>query len=186
MFLGKCAKQTEQKSKAPKKPEKLESVKIERSVPQIVEVSEPGAEGVFALTTIKNFYCDSLNEYVFQSEWVFVTREKLMEPRFQQHLAKAEALSNLCKKMAEKSGNAKRTEVVAKPPACHCNDLKDEKVCETKVPKLNPFRRVLNAISNFWKRVCNKIKKCLCKTKDEPIVDLEDQDFDITNSYLCR
>lgn len=156
----------------------------EKRVPEIIKTSDV-PEGVFALTTIKNFHCDAHDEYVFESEWVFVTREKLMEPRFQQHLAKTEALTNLCKRLSETSGQKKNTMVVAKPPHCHCSDI--EKINEEKKKcYVNPFRRLLNTVTSAWRRLYNKIKECLCNIKPDPSVIVVEDVSGITNSYLCR
>ena len=71
---------------------------FEKIVPDTSSVESTKA--VFALTTIKNFHSDAQDEYVFESEWVFVTHKRLLEPRFQQHLAKTDALTYLCKRLA--------------------------------------------------------------------------------------
>lgn len=155
---------------------------FEKIVPDTSSVESTKA--VFALTTIKNFHSDAQDEYVFESEWVFVTHKRLLEPRFQQHLAKTDALTNLCKRLAERSGHKKKALVVAKSPHCHCSYL-DKINTERKAENLNPLRRIFNGIASLWRRFCNKIKKCLCKMKQNPVVGEEDQ-LEVTNSYLCR
>ncbi|CAK1543049.1 unnamed protein product [Leptosia nina] len=150
--------------------------RFEENSSSIVTVGEE----VFALTTIKNFRCDSISEYVFESDWVFVTREKLMEPKFQQNLAKSQLMTKLCRTLSERSGCVKTSTVVAKPPKCHCAELETE----SEVPYTNPFRRFLKIVSDMWKCLCKRIKSVFWGN-DEPI-PIDEDDFDITNSYLCR
>lgn len=182
LFQGRSERETEARNKYSSVNE-FDS--YEKRVPDIPSKrKDETTKGVFALTTIKNFHSDAQDEYVFESEWVFVSHEKLLEPRFQQHLAKTEALTNLCKRLAKRSGHKKKAMVVAKSPNCHCREI-DKINAERKSQYINPFRRILNAVTSLWKRFYNKIKECLCRIDPDPIVNDEDQ-LEITNSYLCR
>lgn len=181
LFQGRYAKPTELKTDNAKRFRKCSSLKEHQKNPDVLVVPEP--EGIFALTTFRNFRCDNLNEFIFESEWVFVTREKLEEPRFQKNLTKTEALTNFCKKLSARCGHKKKTMVVVKPPACHCKDLNSEELANSKASYINPFRRFFKTIYSFWKRFWCSIKKCFCKEKQ--IINIGDQES-ITNSYLCR
>ncbi|CAH2090291.1 unnamed protein product [Euphydryas editha] len=185
LFRGKFVKSTEPKSvKAHNTFRIFTSENKQKKLPEKQIVAEPTTEGVFALTTIRNFRCDSLNEYVFESEWVFVTREKLMEPKFQQHLTKTETLTKLCKKLAERSGHKKQAMVTVRPPTCHCNDLNYAEGGLMKDQYVNPFKKLFHACAGLLKRIYSRIKKYFCKIKDESSVVYEDQNTDISNSYL--
>lgn len=187
LFRGKFEKLSEPKSTKSQNIFRIfTSKKTKNKLPEVQIVAEPTSEEVFALTTIRNFRCDSLNEYVFQSEWVFVTREKLMEPKFQQHLTKTDALTNLCKKLAETSGHKKQANVTVRPPACHCSDLNNEEGDAMKDQYINPFKKMLIAFAGLLKRIYSRFKNCFCKIKLDSSVVYEEHNTDISNSYLCR
>lgn len=143
---------------------------------------------VYALTTIKNFRGDTLDEYVFESDWVFVTREKLLEPRFQQRLAKSDALTALCKVLSRRNANIIRTEMIARPPCCHCQDLCHENRSKSKS---SVFRRFCNTMLRLWRRVCDKFKNSKShRTKNKLSATTSNKEADPLNNYtinyLCR
>lgn len=192
LFRVKCARQTEpppSKSKCDPWMRKLETKEAEKTRPTnrlVLPAPMPIPEEVYALTTIKNFRCDTLNEYVLESDWIFVSKEKLNEPRFQHRLAKTEVLTALCKKLAENSASEEKTVVVTKPPECHCNHLSSEENGKVKPPYKNPFKRLLTAIAGFWKKLCNRLRSYnLCLSKKSSVENERNSDG-FTNSYLCR
>lgn len=143
-------------------------------------------EEVYALTTIKNFRGDNMEEFVFESDWVFVSREKLMEPRFQQHLAKSDALTSLCKTLAKRNFNKKVAEVKARPPCCHCSDL-NSKQNGNKTSQVTACQRFLDALTKFWRRMCDRLKNSkLCIIKDNHDTAKGPNEISFTNNYLCR
>lgn len=150
----------------------------------VAALKAPGQE-IYALTTIKNFRGDNMEEFVFESDWVFVSREKLMEPRFQQHLAKSDTLTALCTVLAKRNYNKKVSEVMAKPPCCHCSDLNSKQ--NKNKTEVNTCRRLLDALTKFWRRVCNKLKNTkLCILKDKNNAMEGPNEINFTNNYLCR
>ncbi|CAG4996643.1 unnamed protein product [Parnassius apollo] len=196
-LLGKCAKANEKKTSKPFKFWKNVDQSSIPQIPRVPEVSAPlprepqisevsarlSNEEVYALSTIKNFRCDNLTEFVLESDWVFVTKEKLLEPGFQQHLAKKESLMNLCKVLAERSSNKMQIVVVAKSPSCHCSELCPEDNGET-VRLKNPFYRLLNTIRYIWKYLCKKVKACLKSTATESTNQTKIDNFNFTQLYL--
>lgn len=140
---------------------------------------------VYALTTVRNFHCDSLDAFVLESEWVFLSKEQLMEPKFQYRLARSDTLTDLCKRLAERQVRMEAT-VVAKPPYCHCAQLCPK---ESETKKVNPFRKFANAITRFWKRLCKKLFCCVSSAEMESDSVPKEEMFqasDFTQSYLCR
>lgn len=197
LFQEKCEKQIEVKPSTSKLDPllgKFNSLNFTLSVkPEQAEealetpVVEYGA--VCALTTIKNFRADTLDEFVFESDWVFIDRDRLLEPKFLQHLSKCDSMTTFCRTLAKRNLNKVRAEVVARSPCCHCKDLKSQEG-EIK-PRANTFRRFINAIGRFWKRLINRFKKCImCKKRIRPPSGSKSrtgsdcQNF--TMNYLCR
>lgn len=166
-----------------------EEVEVAEEALKILDVYVPVTCDVFALTTIKNFRADSLNEFVYESDWVFVSRKQLLEPRFQRRLKKTDTLTDLCRSLAERSVNRRRAEVIAKPPNCHCHVLNS---CESEKPlRSNLFRRMLSSFKSFWRCIYHKAKNCRI-FKSEEVVEIpilpEDplESFASTSMYLCR
>lgn len=197
LFQEKCEKPIEVKPSTSKldpllgKFDSLSNFTISVNPDQTEEVFETPlvSDEVCALTTIKNFRADTLDEFVFESDWVFLDRHKLLEPKFQQHLAKSDSLTALCKVLAKKNSNKIRAEVVARSPCCHCKDLKSQE-SEIK-PQVNTFRRVVKAIGSFIKRLCSRFKNCImCKkrirTHSSQQSNSESDGQNFTKDYLCR
>lgn len=201
-FQGKCEKQTESMpstSKAQPWKNKLNSLSdfippdddftVAVEALEALDVYVPVRSEVFAFTTIKNFRADSLNEHVYESDWVVVSRKQMMEPKFQRRLKKADTLTDLCRSMAERSVNRRRAEVVAKPPNCHCHELdscKSEKSQRTSI-----FRRIFNSFTRFCRLIYRKVRNCkIFKSEDVIEIPKATEDllgsFHSTNSYLCR
>lgn len=197
LFQEKCEKQIEVKpctSKLDPLLGKFDSLNFSISVKpdQAEEVLEtPLVEygEVCAVTTIKNFRADTLDEFVFESDWVFIDRHRLLEPKFQQRLAKSDSLTALCKTLAKKNSNKVRAEVVARSPCCHCQDLRSQ---ENEIkPRVNTFRRFVKAIGRFWKRLCCSFKNCImCRKRLRSPSDsksgIESDLQNFTMNYLCR
>ncbi|KPJ06561.1 Protein sprint [Papilio machaon] len=109
LFSGKFVKSTEAKIESPfqvwkKNIKKLRFERVQNSelnARQILDMVIPSDEEICAVTTIQNFSCDDIEQFVSESDWVIVTKEKFLEPKFQQHLAKKDSLKNLCKKSRE-------------------------------------------------------------------------------------
>lgn len=163
-----------------------EDVSLAEEALIVLDVYEPVTSDICALTTIKNFRADSLNEFVCQSEWVVISRKKLLEPRFQQgYLTKTDTLTNLCRSLAENGVNRRRLEVIAKPPKCHCNELstKSEKPVRTSL-----FRVALNGFKSFWKglycNLCGIFKAGICIPK--PYYKTPFEYLSTTDMYLCK
>lgn len=198
LFQEKCEKQIEVKPSTSKldpllgKFDSLSNFTISVNADQAEEVLETPhvqCDEVCALTTIKNFRADTLDEFVFESDWVFLDRHKLLEPKFQQHLAKSDSLTALCKMLAKKNLNKIRAEVVARSPCCHCKYLKSQE-SEIK-PRLNTFSRFVNAVGRFFKRLCSRFKNCImCKkrirTHSSQNIKIESDRQNFTKKYLCR
>lgn len=197
MFQEKCEKQIEVKPSTSKLDPllgKFDSLNFTISInldeaEEVLETPVRESGQVCALTTIKNFRADTLNEFVFESDWVFIDRHRLLEPKFQQHLAKSNSLTALCKMRAKRNSNKIRAEVVARSPCCHCKDLRSQEG-EIK-PQVNTFRRFVKAIGRFWKRLCYGFKNCImCKKRLRPdsgakfSIESDRQNFTI--NYLCR
>lgn len=159
-------------AKDPKSRRPLNALRMSVSVP-----SE-----VIALTTIQNFRGDTLQEFVYESNWVLLTREQLEHPRFQQHLAKSDSLTSLCKSMSERCVDVRRADVVAKPPKCQCGYRSSEDA-KTK-PRRNIFRRFIDSFSRIWRGFRRKLRHCFCK---EPSAKTDEESgHSFTNDYLCR
>lgn len=182
---------TESKSESPFQVWKknIKKLKFERvqntelNARQILDMVIPSDEEICAVTTIQNFSCDDIEQFVSESDWVIVTKEKFLEPKFQQHLASKESLKNLCKKSREGGLNKKRVEVVAKPPACHCKELKSK---EVKKPSKNPLRRFFEAIRNICRRLCRRIRDCLKFRSAQEKDEIKEHISDVIHSYECR
>lgn len=170
----------------------FKSYRRDRLVPVGEEASEetvsyPGE--VYAVTTARNFRGDTLDKFVFESDWVFLTKEQFLEPKFQQRLARSDNLTTLCKSLATQR-TAKVSTVTAKPPLCHCNDISFEESsgrCERNHQNL--FRRFVNAVATVWRRFCKRLKNCckVCKMRKRFIRgDRLSEDSNFTLSYLCR
>lgn len=195
LFQEKCEKQIEIKPSTSKLDPllgKFDSLNFTISVKpdQAEEVSETPlvqCDEVCALTTIKNFRADTLDEFVFESDWVFLDRHRLLEPKFQQHLAKSDSLTALCKMLAKRNSNKVRAEVVARSPCCHCKDLKSQ---ESEItPRVNRFRIFVHAIGSFFKRLCIRFKNCMtCKkrTRSHSCLKSKIESENFTKNYLCR
>ncbi|CAF4842439.1 unnamed protein product [Pieris macdunnoughi] len=140
----------------------------------------PVTEEVYALTTIRNFQCDSISEFIVESEWVFVSKEKLMEPKYQERLSRMSSLTEFCKKLS-KNKECRKTTVVVKPPGCHCAELADEEA-EEKIRDSNPIKIFFKSVRDLWKCVCKTIKKIF--NKNDEVIQIDESDFEITNSYL--
>lgn len=199
-FQGKCEKSTEEPgpSRDVSWLIKIDSLKhfIPEEVPvaeealEVLDVYVPVPSDVCVLTTIKNFRTDSLKEFVYESEWVIVSRKQFMEPKFQRRLQKTDTLTDLCRSLAENSVNRRHAEVIAKPPNCHCHEMSS---CESEQPlRLNAFRRALSSFKRFWRLLCRKVKDFKI-IKAEEVIDVpnfyeEDplESFASTNMYLCR
>lgn len=151
------------------------------------QASEAFEEEVFALTTIKNFRTDDIDEFAVESDWVFATREELEEPRYQQRLAKSEVMTRLCKSIADSSIYKRTAVVVATPPKCHCKELSSLED-SPKTKKGNVFYRFFKAIKTFFCGVCRrfKCKFCVKKTNKNILEVRELITSDRTASYLCR
>lgn len=198
LFLEKCEKQIEVKpstSKVDPLLGKFNSLNFTTYVmpdpaEEVFETPVVECSEVCALTTIKNFRADTLDEFVFESDWMFVDRQRLLEPKFQQHLAKSDSLTALCKMLAKRNSNKLRAEVVARSPCCHCQDLRSQEG-EIKL-RVNTFRRFVNAIGRFCKRLCNKFKNCIICNKKKarpysgPKSKIESDRQNFTMNYLCR
>lgn len=188
LFRGKCAKPSEQAlSKPGPKRNVFDSLNCfkqsDKESPAACSVSVPAASHLCALTTIRNFRADSLDEFVHESNWVLLTLEQLEEPRFQQHLAKSDSLTSLCQSLSEKSLDIRRAEIVARPPNCLCKERDLEKSFYR--PRKNGFLRFLNAFVKRWRNFCKKIKQCFVKMKPAPNDD-EESSQSYTDYYLCR
>lgn len=189
LFRGKCAKQSEQILRKPESKKNLfDSLKrfkhSDRSASSALCVSVPVRSEIFALTTLRNFRVDSLDEFVHESNWVLLTKEQLEEPRFQQQLTRSDSLTSLCQSLSERSLDIRRAEIVAKPPNCQCKERDPEDVYHR--PRKNVFRRFCHTLRTIWRHLCKKIKQCFFKPKmTTPKVD-EDPSQSYTNIYLCR
>lgn len=190
LFQEKCEKQIEVKPSTSKLDPllgKFDSLNFTISVkPEQGEeafetpVVKPG--DVYALTTVKNFRADTLDDFVFESDWVFVTHHRLLEPRFQQHLAKSDSLTAFCKRLAKRNSNKVRAEVIARSPCCHCKDLRSQEVGRP----VNAFCKFINAIGRFWKRLCRSFKNCILCKKRTTSTDREVDSQSFTMNYICR
>lgn len=182
LFRGKYAKPSDQTvSKPEPKKTVFDSLNSFKHPDKSSSVPVPEPSELFALTTMRNFRGDSLDEFVHESNWVILTREQLEEPRFQQHLARSDSLTSLCQSLSEKSVDIKRAEIVAKSPNCHCKE-RDPEEGNRRVRK-NAFKRFFNIFAKKWRHLSKKIKKCLFKMK--PKVE-EDTSQSYTDNYLCR
>lgn len=201
LFQGKCASQTEAKASTSKiRPwsDKFDSsnsfvtldvdfMEAEEAL-EALDVFVPVSSEVYALTTIKNFRSDTLKDFVYESDWVFVSREQLMEPKFQRRLKKADTLTELCRSLAERSVSKRRAEVVARPPNCHCHELRSS---ESEKPlRSSSLCRIIKKIKNMCRHLCLKLKHFKIfksedvespKPSEDPIMS-----FTSTNIYLCR
>lgn len=147
-------------------------------------VTDP--EEVYAVTTAKNFRGDTLNEFVFESDWVILTKQEFFEAKFQQRLARSDAVTALCKKKASER-TAKVSTVVARPPHCHCNDVDLED--SITVPREGIFRRFVKAVARFWRRFYKMLTNCkTCKMKSRRKDDQTDDSSSLTGleGYLSR
>lgn len=143
---------------------------------------------VYALSTARNFRNESLDEFVCESDWVIVTRDQLMEPRFQRHLAKTDSLSTLCKSMVERSLNRRRAEIMARSPTCHCEEL-GRSLRQKKDQTMSFFRYLVTAFKRFWQKLKNKVKICCNCNHREVLKEAQTESYHIscfTNNYLCR
>lgn len=205
LFQGKCEKLTEEKPGSSKAAwmNKFDSMNyfmppeqdymVADEALKVLDVYVPVTSEVYALTTIRNFRANTLNDYVYESEWVVVSHKQLLEPRFQRRLKKTDTLTDLCRSLAESSVNKKLAEVIAKPPNCHCHELSS---CESEKPlRSRYFRRIVNSFKRFLRLFCHRVKHCkIFKTEDVNEVpnstedSLEDpfEAFNSTNTYLCR
>lgn len=192
LFLGKFEKQSEDylvntkrepwiskfDSLNPFKPEDGCSIAIEA-----LEYTEVITNEVYALTTIRNFRGDTLDEFVCESDWVFVTKKQITEPKFQRHLAETNSLTVLCKTLAEKNVNKKFAEVIARSPTCQCDNRK-AKIGNTKT---NNFQRTIKAVKNLFHDIVLKIKYLFKRKKKETDNSCEEPSriTDFTKNYLC-
>lgn len=152
---------------------------------EAVEAKESFQNDVYALTTIKNFRGDTLDEFLCESVWVIINSEQISEAKFQRHLAKPDSLTALCKSLAERSCNKRRAEVIARPPKCHCQD--SPKTVPTN--QLNCFARFIQFLRRLRNRLVCKLKECFgmnCYSEDDDndCGSLETSTF--TKCYLCR
>lgn len=144
---------------------------------------------VFALTTIHTFHSDTLEDYVYESNWLLLTREQIEEPSFQKHLVESDSLTSLCKSMSEKSIDIRRTEVVAKSPNCYCSHRSPEK--SKAMSRRNTFRCFFDSLSRIWRGFKIRLKNCFSKTEPPTKTHTDcGQTNHITsfcvNDYLCR
>lgn len=153
---------------------------VQEKCPPTVSKEVNVAKEVYALTTIRNFRSDSIDAFVLESEWVLVSKVELMEPKFQERLSRMNTLTELCKKSSK--SKCRNTTVIAKPSGCHCADLEKQEKEETQ--RTNPFWCLLKKICDLWKCLRKKIKRVFCK--NDEVIAIDESDFEITNSYLCR
>ncbi|GBP31775.1 Protein sprint [Eumeta japonica] len=114
------------------------------------------SRGIILVTTADNFRHDMLNSYVVESDWVAVTSEEFESPRFQEVLCRRQ-LAAYCTCLAKKSRNRRCTEIKAPSAYCHCDALSSSTYGIKKVSK---FRKVLNTITEFWRKLRLKFKDC--------------------------
>lgn len=164
--------------------ERLVSIGEEASEETVTEFKE-----VYAVTTAKNFRGDTLDQFVFESDWVFLTKDQFLEAKFQQRLARSDTLATFCRKRAG-DRSTKTSTVVAKPPLCHCSDLNCEESVSNVPKRESAFRRFVNAMTRFWRRFYRKLKSscAMCKKKSKVTKGNErlSEDSNFTQSYLCR
>ncbi|KAG6440960.1 hypothetical protein O3G_MSEX001585 [Manduca sexta] len=131
LFRGKCEKRTEDTAGSSKDEwiNKFDYLNIFKEAEdgcsiatEALEVVQTEPREIYALTTIRNFRGDTLDEFVCESEWVLVTPDQFSEPRFQRHLTRTDTLTALCKTVADSNLNKKRAEIIAKSPNCHCHE----------------------------------------------------------------
>lgn len=144
------------------------SVKISESkhskIDSISHFQEPQPQEVFALTTIHNFRTDQLKDFAVDSEWVILSQEEILNPRFQEKLVRPENLKEHCKALAERSRHKIKVQIVSRSPTCHCDELDLENSMTVK-PKMCPLKRVFTAVAKFWCRICKRLKICICRKK---------------------
>lgn len=132
------------------------------------DIPKHAPEEMFAFSTAKNFHYDYLTEFAVDSEWVFLNREQLVRPNFQNNFSHCENLTNLCKRLSERARIRKVVMVIGQSPSCHCNLLSSDS--EPIYHEVSAMRRILEAIAEFWCRVCRKLKNCkLCGTKKDQL-----------------
>lgn len=186
LFRGKFAKPSEQTlSKTESKKNSFDFLNcFKRTVKASGSVSAPIRlpSEIFAVTTSRNFRSDSLDEFVYESNWVLLTREQFEEPRFQQHIARSDSLTSICHSISENSLDIRRAEVVAQPPSCHCQHRYP---ADTQKSRKSALRKFFDSFGRIWRRLCTKIIQCFFKLKWTPKNDA-DSIGSYTDSYLCR
>ncbi|XP_037302542.1 uncharacterized protein LOC119192908 isoform X2 [Manduca sexta] len=193
LFRGKCEKRTEDTAGSSKDEwiNKFDYLNIFKEAEdgcsiatEALEVVQTEPREIYALTTIRNFRGDTLDEFVCESEWVLVTPDQFSEPRFQRHLTRTDTLTALCKTVADSNLNKKRAEIIAKSPNCHCHESKWHR--KVKRPPQNMFQCFVNGVKKIFKCIVRKIKNCFIKkSRSKPKTCTRPNIFsDSTNNYL--
>ena len=168
----------------------VQEVEVAEEALEVLDVFVPVISDVCALTTMRNFRSDSLDEFVCESEWVIVPRKQLMEPKFQERLRRTDTLTDLCKSLAKRNVSRRLAEVIAKPPKCHCHERSSSESEEEGPLRSSLFRRVLNSFKRFWRLLYSKVRDCFMSKEvvETPNPNEEDplESFASTNMYLCR